>query len=415
MRSSPAPLQSSEAVDGSSGVVVVALAVSASGRLLCALTAQCVWLYSVLADDCVCLGGWKRSPRLHGEEGDNTAVAFNHTATSTARREEEEEDDDDSEDGREQSGSGERSLNAEGAAEADGTESVVAADESQCVLSVLTSRHVLNVLRVAHRPDLARLSQQHYSASDAGRPPAATPAPSAPASSSHSLQSSLSLSWSTSEAPSAAVDARNTAALFGFPAGEWHDAVTLSAAVHSPLSVHLLARVKLSNDSIRCVAACHDGFLLGTAGGFIQRVALDGRPVACMHAALAVEPRQQQQHDSADSMADSGSPLALRCLRVSHTLHALAFVLWDGRVGVCDERLLRASATGSGGRERRQERIDPLIAPCWLRPSPGCPSADAAVCLEMDDSSRRLAVGWRRSVAAHTLSLSVARPLSCSV
>ena len=77
-------------------VSIVSLSVSTSGRLLCALTAHCVWLYSVLQDDCVCLGGWKRSPRLHDEEGDNIAVAFNQLSASTGRQSDGDVEEDDS-------------------------------------------------------------------------------------------------------------------------------------------------------------------------------------------------------------------------------------------------------------------------------------------------------------------------------
>ena len=376
---------SSSSLSSAAAVSVLALSVSDSGRLLCALTAQCVWLYSVLAEDCVCLGGWKRSPRLHEEEGDNTAVAFNHFTARSGGGEEDEQDSDEDDSGR---GSG--AMNSAATAMEDEEAAGVTADESHCVLAVLTSRHVLNVLRVAHRPDLAYTAQQHYSASDSGRPhPTAPLSPAASASASHPLQSSLSLSWSSSSPPAVAVSSQSSPCLFGFPSGSWHDAVTVSSAVHQPVSVHLLARVKLSNDSISCVAACRDGFLLGTAGGFVQRVALDGRPVSCMHAAVQVE-----QQSTIAAIAGSGTSLALRSLCINHSLHVLAFVLLDGRVGACDERLLQPTAPNRQ-QQQQQQRVEGFFSACWLQPPAACTS-DAAVCVAIDEKSRRLAVGWSR-------------------
>ena len=375
---------------------VLALSVSSSGRLLCALTAHCVWLYSVLGDDCVCLGGWKRSPKLHDEEGDNISVAFNQLSTAGRQHEAEMGDRDDDSDVESDSADGSGSTGAAVSVHSDDEDARDAGDDdSHCVLSVLTSRHVLNVLRVAHRPDLASVAQHHYSASDSGRPHShASPLPATTASGSQPLQSSMSLSWPSSPAPSVTVSCQSSPCLFGFPSGSWHDAVTVSSAVHQPVSVHLLARVKLSNDAITCVSACRDGFLLGTQGGFVQRVALDGRPVSCMHAVVQVEQQQQQQHETpAVSGSSDGSP-ALRSLCVSHTLHLLAFVLLDGRVGVCDERLLQPSAS-SRHPLAQQQQTSGLFAACWLT-QPTAATSDAAICVVINEQSMRLAVGWRR-------------------
>ena len=384
---SPHPPVSHEASgSAAASAAVLCLSVSASGRLLCALTSQCVWLYSVLAEDCVCLGGWKRSPRLHEEEGDNTAVAFNHFTASTAG----------------DTGSSAESGRGGAVGVAGEDEDAVGAlyDESQCVLAVLTSRHVLNVLRVAPRPDLALSSQQQHNAFESGRPHSnvSSAAPVASSSASHPIQSTLSLSWSTSSPPAVAVSCQSTPCLFGFPAAEWHDAVTVSSAVHQPVSVHLLARVKLSNDYVTCVSACRDGFLLGTAGGFVQRVALDGRPVSCMHALLAVEPQQQQQqHQQAATAANPSSQPSpgISSLCVSHPLHILAFVLLDGRVGAFDERLLQPTAP-THQQSEQQQRIQDGFSARWLQ-QPAAEACDVAVCVAIDDNSRRLAVGWRRS------------------
>lgn len=387
------PDVSSAGANNNTGVTVLSLTVSSSGRLMCVLTSHCVWLYSLVADDCVCLGGWKRSPRLHDEEGDNIAVAFNHFAPTAAARHSTADTTDS--DGSDDSTSGVSSNGAVAAGVAEEDEDAVEAmyEESHCVLSVLTSRHVLNVLRVAHRPDLASVAQQHYNEADSGRSSSisGTSVPAASTSTPHPLQSSLSLSWSTSTPPAVTVSCQSSPCLFGFPSHSWHDAVTVSSAVHQPVSVHLLARVQLSNDSISCVSTCRDGFLLGTAGGFVQRVALDGRPVSCMHAVLSVG--QQQQHSPV-----VGTDVALRSLCISHTLHVLAFVLLDGRVGVCDERLLQP-ATHARQQQEQQQRVSGLSA-CWLQ-QPEAVIADAAVCVAINDKSRRLAVGWRRSHCEH--------------
>ena len=275
-------------------------------------------------------------------------------------------------------------------------------DESHCVLAVLTSRHVLNVLRVAHRPDLATIAQQQYNASDSADrvllvPP--PPASAAPVSVTQPLQSSLSLSWSSSTPPAVAVSCQSSPCLFDFPTGAWHDAVTVSSAVHQPVTVHLVARVKLSNDHISCVSPCRDGFLLGTAGGFVQRVALDGRPVSCMHAVMSVEQQKQQQATVA-AVTNSGTSLAVRALCICHPPAHSSIRFKDGRVGSamsdCYSRPPLPTDSGGPSSSSRSSKAASRLVGCQQS---AAVTSDVAVCVAVDDKSRRLAVGWERSLS----------------